>query len=298
MNLPRQVQEREEQANQAIERLRQPPQATPPSEPPPEQQVVQPPAIDWESRYKTLQGKYNAEVPRLSELVRSQQEQIETLKREVDSLKARAPAADTRADLAADLPDELRERFDPDMIRAVTHIAANSAERVAAEIRPVVEKVQAQDSQRAQQLLMEQRKAEMLEALDDLASGWEKLDANPAFVTFLQQTDPATGKPLQDTLTAAVQRFDAATAARIFNRFASTLKTTTAAPRLPDLAAQLVPDLAGAGSSAPAGDKRIFTAAEAKAEYTRAAGLINRNPQLATKIERDIDQAYAEGRVR
>lgn len=301
MNLPKQVQEQERRANEAIERMQQAQQpAAPAVEAPPQQApaVAATPAPDWETRYKTLQGKYNAEVPRLSELVRTQQEQIEGLKREVEALKTRPPAADTRVDLTADLPDDLKERFDPDMIKLVSEIAAKSAERVASEVKPVVERVQAQESQRAEQLLTQQRQAEMLDALNDLSPGWEQADASPGFVTFLEQIDPATGKPLKDTLTAAVQRFDAATAARIFNRYAASAPKTPSAPLPPSLAAQVVPDIAGAGSSAPVGDKRIYTAAEANALMTQAANLVVRNPAKANEIEREVELAHREGRIR
>lgn len=301
MNLPKQVQEQERRANEAIEQMRQAQQPAPPAAdapPPQDAPVVVAPAPDWEARYKALQGKYNAEVPRLSELVRTQQEQVETLKRDIEALKTRPPAADTRADLAADLPDDLRDRFDPDMIHAMTAIAAKSAERVANEVKPMVEKVAAQDSQRTEQLLNQQRQTEMLDALNDLSPRWAEIDESPAFARYLQNIDPATGKPLQDTLNAAVQRFDAAKAARIFNAYARSALNTPAAPPPPNLAAQVVPDIAGAGSSAPAGDKRVYTSAEATALMTQAANMVVRNPQRANEIEREIDLASREGRIR
>lgn len=301
MNLPKQVQEQERRANEAIERMQQAQQpAAPAAEAPPQQvpSVAATPAPDWETRYKTLQGKYNAEVPRLSELVKVQQAQIEGLTREVEALKTRPPAADTRVDLTADLPDDLKERFDPDMIKLVSEIAAKSADRLANEVKPVMERVQAQESQRAEQLLTQQRQAEMLDALNDLSPGWEQADASPGFVAFLEQIDPATGKPLRDTLTAAVQRFDAATAARIFNRYAASAPKPPSAPLPPNLAAQVVPDIAGAGSSAPDGNKRTYTVAEAKAMYARSASLLNSNPAEAQRIEREIELAHREGRIR
>lgn len=301
MNLPKQVQEQEQRANEAIEQMRQAQQpAAPAVETPPPQApaVAATPPPDWEARYKALQGKYNAEVPRLSELVRTQQDQVETLRREVDALKSRPLAADTQTDLVADLPDDLKERFDDDMIKLFSTIAAKSAERVVSEVRPAVERAQAQEAQRTEQLLNQQRQTEMLEALNDLSPDWEKADASPGFVTFLDQIDPATGKPLKDTLTAAVQRFDAAKAARIFNAYARSALNQPAAPPPPNLAAQQVPDIAGAGSSAPAGDKRIYTVAEAKSMYVRSANLLNSNPTEAQRIEREIDLAHREGRIR
>lgn len=297
MNLPRQVQAREEQANQAIERIKQGGEsAQGPTDQ--AQQVVQQPPVDWEARYKTLQGKYNAEVPRLSELVRTQQEQIETLKRELEHMKSRPPvAADTRSDFTADLPEDLRDRFDPDLIQLVATVSAKQAEQIAARVEPVVESVREERNQRAEKLLTEQRRAEMLEALNELSPGWERIDATAEFAAYLNQLDPATGKPLKDTLTEAVQRFDAARAARIFNAYARTLPTT-AAPQRPNLAAQQVPDLAGAGFSAPAGDKRIWTRAEIQAEAKRIALLSLKDPAAAKEREREIDLAMREGRIR
>jgi hypothetical protein len=300
MNLPKQVQEQERKANEALDRIRQ--GGTPPAgnEAPPQQEpIAQAPAPDWEARYRALQGKYNAEVPRLSELVKSQQEQIEAARREIEALKSRPPAADTRIDLTASLPEEVRDRYDPEMLQTMAQIAQQAAEKEAKEAREEAERARQERLQRSDALLTEQRKAEMLDALDDLSPDWRVIDKSPGFVAYLNQPDPATGKHLRDTLNAAVQRFDAATAARIFNRFAMTaLPQTPAAPPTPSLESQRVPEIAGAGLSAPAGDKRIFTKAEAKAEYTRAAGLVISNPKRAAEIEREIDLAHAEGRIR
>jgi hypothetical protein len=300
MSLPKQVQDQERRANEAIALIQQANQPAAPAAaeeaaPPPQAVVPEP---DWKARYMTLKGKYDSEVPRLSELVRTQQEQIEALKRENEALKNRPPAADTQISLVAGLPNEVRERFDPDMIQLMTTIAATSAERVASEVRPAIERVEARDNQRAQELLSQQRQSEMLDVLNDLVPEWAQIDASEHFARYLQNVDPATGKPLADTLNAAVQQFDAVKAARIFRAYANSAPKTPAAPPPPSLAAQLVPDIAGAGSSAPAGDKRVYTAAEIKAMYAQSAGLVNSNSARAAEIEREIDLAHREGRIR
>lgn len=301
MNLPKQVQAAEERANEALGRMSSAEkQASNEAPAAPKQDQQQPPqavTTEWEARYKALQGKYNAEVPRLSELVKSQQGQIEDTRREIEALKSKPPEADTPAK-SADLTDEMQDKYDPEMIALIQQLSAKSAERAVDAIRPAVDKVVEKDKQRADYLLSEQRKSDLLDALNELVPEWQQVDASPAFAQYLQQIDPATGKHLQDTLNEAVQKFDAVKSARIFRGYVNSTPPPTAAPKKANLAFQQVPEIAGAGSSAPSGDKRVYTSAEAKEVMTRAALMSNRDPARAQAIEREIDLAMSEGRIR
>jgi hypothetical protein len=94
--LPRQVRKQVEEANKLHEQLArngldqaaaaaaQPPPTPPAGEAPPAAAPegaapAAPPAEGWEQKYRVLQGKYNAEVPRLQKQAQTQAQQIETL---------------------------------------------------------------------------------------------------------------------------------------------------------------------------------------------------------------------------
>ena len=89
MAIPNAVQEQERQASEAIEALNKPPAEAPPTDqsasPPPSQPTPDddPNSETWRSRYETLNGKFNAEVPRLHEQLREVNERSKALEAKV-----------------------------------------------------------------------------------------------------------------------------------------------------------------------------------------------------------------------
>jgi len=115
LNLPRAVLEAERKADEALQRLQQarqpqqqqqdpppgdpsasdPPANTPAPSEPTAQATTAPAATPpsegddkWEARYKTLHGKYNAEVPRLHAALKERDGKLNSLTEEVEALKA------------------------------------------------------------------------------------------------------------------------------------------------------------------------------------------------------------------
>jgi len=140
LNLPRAVAEAERKAEEALQRLQQArqPQQTqdpqPPAEnlnqdpaptPAPSEPAATAPAAPaatpsegdekWEARYKTLHGKYNAEVPRLHSALKERDSKLNSLTEEVEALKQ--ALAKPKESLVK--PEEVNEFGEPlvDLIR-------------------------------------------------------------------------------------------------------------------------------------------------------------------------------------
>ena len=101
-------------------------QETPPEPPAPEPPVDPPPAPpaaaeDWQHKFQTLQGKYNAEVPQMRNQITALTQQIENLKAAPPATPPAAPAPEPpRAKL---ITDEDTETYGDDLIDLMRRIA-------------------------------------------------------------------------------------------------------------------------------------------------------------------------------
>lgn len=259
------------------------------------------PSRDYEAAYKVLQGKYNAEVPRLSGEVAGLKEQNRQLQEQIDRLSAEGarPNKDG-ANTQSVITDEHRDRFDPELLDLVGSIAKDAARQEVDPIRGTVEETKAEREARTNAEREEARRTDFADALDELVPEWNSIDNEPGFHSYLSEVDPATGKQRQQVLVAKVQAMDVASVARIFQgyiRARGNRPTNGKVQGGQSLAGQEVPDLAG-HSRAPSGqEKKIYTQREVREFYAGVTkGHFSR--ERATEIEKDIVAAQKEGRIR
>ena len=146
MSLPRKVQEQADAAEAALKAITEPPEVPAPNEgdqaatetqPNPEvvekvasepveqqQEITVDPDAKWEERYKVLQGKYNAEIPRLQEELKKLREQVGSpsqesqLRAEIDQLKNQLaqPAAQPAYEPPSNaMIDKIRDDYGSDL---------------------------------------------------------------------------------------------------------------------------------------------------------------------------------------
>jgi hypothetical protein len=248
-------------------------------------------------RYEILQGKYNAEVPRLSA-------QIADLKRQIASQAAK-PAVSENIDPDPEykspyVTDAMREsrsyrkmlkEFGQDYAETQFESAAVAGQAVAqAEIKPLAEQTAMNDRDR------------LHGAIDQLAPNWQTTNDNPAFVTWAQETvEPYSGLPLIDLLRDAYAAHNAARVAKIFNDYAtiSTAKPDTTTQ--PNVDALISPTKRGSSSQANADQHqgKVWTEAEIERFFDdHARGRYDNRRKEAADLEMEINRAYKEGRVR
>lgn len=256
----------------------------------PTQPEVQPKVVSeetWEQKYRVLQGKYSAEVPRMAEEIRE-------LKAMVQELKT-APAAPQTPplDLKGMTPEAVVEQFGEDFAAAVGAIAARIAESqgqtIREEFRPQIEQTTKSVAQTKRQ-----------EFIRDLAAAvpdFKEIDVNPAFTEFLDEVDPMTGRSRRFFFNEADGQNDAVRVAQFFNAFKGNSPANQSATQQDSrmsIDSMIQPDTSRKSGSAPT--QRFWTQADVRKFYNDLKRGLYSSAEAA-RIESDIFAAGREGRM-
>jgi hypothetical protein len=312
LNLPRAVLEAERKAEEALQRLqtaRQPQQQQndpPPGDPPASDPAPTPPPSEpaatanpapaatppantegdekWESRFKTLTGKYNAEVPRLHAAIKERDAKLNSLTEEVEALKA--SLAKPKESLVK--PEEVNEFGEPlvDLIRRAAREEVQSKDAELAELRRKLDQVQV--------ATVETKEVGFYEALAQSVPDWVTINDDPEFHTWLGEVDDLTGMQRQQILSQAEEKRDAGRVARFFNAYKK-VQQEKAAEANTSLDSQIAPPTSRV--DAPPQGKKIWTRGEIADFYARdRRGEFS--AEKAAAIDQEIQLAVTEKRVR
>ena len=309
MSLPKRVQA-ELQAAEALEtQLQEQRQAAPPTvqtvaelaappaanEPPsaPQQTAAPPapapaPAKDYKQQYDTLKGMYSADVTALKRQLSEVTGQLATMAEQFQSMRqaqAAAPATAPSAD-----PKDV-ENFGQDLIemvqRYVEQRTTNVEDRVAA--------LEASVNGVSQQAKVTQEQT-FYATLTQLIPAWREINADQRWLAWLGEVDPVYGAPRQAALDGAFQRWDAPRVAAVFRAFVESLPAT---PPPESLADQVAPTSVASVAPTPAPPKQLLSEKFINNFYRDfGRGHYAGREAEARRIEAEIDQAVAEGRVR
>jgi hypothetical protein len=126
---------------------------------------------------------------------------------------------------------------------------------------------------------------------------WETINADAKFLEWLGEVDPMLGQPRQMALNSAQQAMDVARVTAIFKAFKATLPQE--APKRSTSVEKQVSPSSVAGSAPAPTDKPVLTEAQIAAFYKDVAlGKYRGRDAEVERLERVINQAIAEGRVR
>lgn len=320
-NLPRAVQRQVEAAEALLAESNKPVETPAEAQPPTESVVAQPaaneptaqetapvspppppaqPEVDWAHKFKTLQGLFNAEVPKLQqqnkELNARLQEAIERMEKLAN--KPQAPENQQQPTLN---PKDV-EDFGQDLVEMVQRQTRATLGAVAQKMDAVVadfEKrlVQLEQSLKGTSQTVAVTAEEMFfTKLAALVPDWEQVNQDERFLAWLAETDPVYGQPRQAALNAAQQAFNVERVANVFKAFKSTLPQ---APKTDPLAKQVSPK--GSAASAPQAptEKPIITQQQVSAFYHDVAtGKYRGREAEVARLEQMVNEAMAEGRIR
>lgn len=251
------------------------------SEPPP--QPATPAGDDkWEARYKTLHGKYNAEVPRLHAAMKERDAELSSLKEEVQALKNR------RAAEPLVKPEEVQEFGEPlvDLIRRAAREEAQAKDSEIQMLKDQLKSIQNKSVQTDEQAFYQ--------ALGAAVPDWSSVNDDPEFHAWLGEYDELTGYQRQEILAQAESRKDAARVIRFFDTFKKSQAKTKVATEN-SLANQVAPVTNKV--DAPPSSKRIWTREEMADFYARDRRNEFTNEQSAA-IDKEIQAAIRERRIR
>lgn len=260
----------------------------------------------WKQRYDVLQGKYDAEVPRLQASVRLLESLLQRLQTAAPAPPAGAPApGEAPADGAAaaeTLDDtalkelvgdqQVLDEFGPEFFRTMARFTRKLSPRPA-ERSAETEALKAE--------LAQARVARLEAGLDRALPNWRRQDSDPRFVEWINGTrEPRTGVPYVEVLRGAMDRGDLQGVAAVFRDWPGGQAATVPgqAPRVP-VAEQVTVRPAGGAGASPRSEpaKRTYTQDQVMAAAKKiATGEIG--GQRAQALQAELDAAIREGRVR
>lgn len=216
-------------------------------------------------KYNVLQGKYNAEVPRLNQGLSDAQSLIESQKAEIEKLqqqpvKTEIPMLDVERFKENEFEDEII-----DLVNTVNELAANQKnndpQSLKAEIKKHEEYIQAianSETEKAENLFFD--------GLKKNVADWEIINDDPEFISWLSEIDENSGLTRREILTIARERLNVQAASNIFKTFKNNGKR-----KVRSLASEIVPDSTfGSEISAPQkGNITQADVARAASEFAR-----------------------------
>lgn len=255
----------------------------------PEDQVEAEDSVEkLRNRYASLQGKYNAEVPRLHQQTKDLESRIQQLMEENNGLRgeiARREQAKTY------ITEQDSDTYGEDMVDLVRRGAREESAKFAAEaasLKGQVEQLRQQMQSQAQATAA-QREEVFYSTLTAEAPFWESQNSDPGFLAWLEETDPIYGFQRNEALQRAFNALDAHRVSAIFKEYHDALRSSN------PLARQVSPARnRGMASGQP--EPRTWSQGEIQAFYD--AWRRNQiSDEDAQKIEKEIADAVATGRV-
>lgn len=342
--LPKAVQKQVDRANEILTEMNK----TPDGEVPPSDEggvksnlnlVEEPPAPPaatetetedekWRHRYQVLQGKYNAEVPRLQKQLVEQGDQNREMRQRMNNLETmiatlqatRTPASKQVPDTSEDLTEQEIDTYGADLIDIVRRTARSEAKRLVPDmVKPVADKVERVEKNASQvsQNMAQSRQQETIRQLAAAVPGWEEQNTDEGFLAWLDQNDPYAGQPRGSLLSNAFVNNDANRVITFFNGYlnenaAVRPEASETAPETDKSKEPQTPmeGLVSPGSpKAPTGGapneagKRVWSGKDITALFGKKNEFIRKHPGKAlpdelVKLEKDLFKAQAEGRVR
>lgn len=271
-------------------------------------------AAFWEQKFRSLQGRFDSQIPELTARARAAEAQITSLNGLVAQLRMQqqqqqpTPQAQA-APPAGEIPREDIEAYGEELISSARRWARSEVQPEIQRLRDELGQLRSQTQSTQGQLAQDR----VHQYLDEQLPNWRQVNTDPGFIAWLGGFDPFSGRPRQEMLGQAYSGGDAVRTAAFFRAYMQEHTATTPAVRdtpahtpAPRAGAGTVPlaELAAPGRGRPASpgapaDKRIWSHRDIAAFYQDVArGRYDGNPQLRQQLEADIHAAVPEGRIR
>lgn len=251
-------------------------------------------------KYNTLQGKYDAEVPRLHQQIRDLNAKLQAL----EEAQRQQPSEPTKPkEKVSYVTDADRAEFGEELLdvqrRVAREVAEEYQEQIAAQAK-VIKELEAKIANTGSQI----GQMSFSQRLVQLVPDFEKVDRDERWVAWLNEHDPMLRAPRRSQAKAAFDAGDAEAVAHYVNLWKSSIadmQEPVKAKRQSELEKQVSPNRsANSVNTQSAGrDAKVYSAREVEAAWTKIRTLTTRGMlDEAAKLEADLTAAYLEGRVR
>lgn len=306
MSIPRQVAEAGEKVEEILKKMHEEPEEEAPetdgeqpeaegSEGPEAAEVHVPEGTpekdteDYEHKFRVLQGKYNAEVPRLQQQLREMISERDQLVQRISALEAKPKEDRQIVDLS---PDEISE-YGEDFFNVIKKVVKSELGTVSQPVEQLKSRV---EDLGKKQLQTEEEKFKS--RLSTLVPGWEKYDTDQRFLGWLNQTDPFSGEARQALLTKHVRSLNADAVSKFFEAWMREAGVTTG-KKVSKIERQVTPSSRNAAPDSASKEEKIITREEVAKFYADVSRGVYRNRDEEKKsMEANINAALREHRVR
>jgi len=262
----------------------------------------------WEHKYKTLQGMFNGEKRRSTELA-GRIEGLESMLAKLQEARERAAPEETVQQDKNLLSAEEIDEYGSDLIGVMKRAAREAVKTEVDELRTENQQLKQVIGGVGQRQELSEREM-FFSRLTGLAPGWEKLNTDPSFLGWLAERDVYAGTDRKSMLTSAFEAGDVDRAAQFFIGYlketAAVQPATTEPTPKPagkgkvDLASLAAPGIGGSGSAdnTDKGSGREWKESEIGSFYRDAKNrLFEGREDEYRRIEREIQTAVTEGKI-
>ena len=257
----------------------------------------------WKSRFSTLQGKYNAEVPLLQRQLRELSEQLNTLRAAAEQPQKPTQAAETTSLVS----EKDVEEFGPDLIDFARRVAREEAQKAYAAERAALEKkfgaVEASVGDVANRVIQSDTDR-FWSRVATLVPDWPQIDKDPGWIEFLDSRIPGTVRTYREEAGNVIAAGDPEPIKELVNAWKATNARSQSAPAAvqtqsrpasTDLSRQVAPNTTRT-TAAPSAAPKMISRAEYEALYD-PRNVIRYGQKQADEMIAEADRAVVEGRV-
>lgn len=224
-----------------------PPVAATPAEPqtPPTDPAADPRENDpayWRQRFKVTEGVLRTERAQRQADAAETNRQLNELRGEIRTLKAKTPTDDAEVDVKQFFTAEQIDQFGEDQCKAIAQAVSKSASAEAQRaIEAAIQPIRDEQVQRETQTAAQKKQA-FTDKLGELVPNYAEIDVDPAWIEWLQGEDVSSGLERQAILHSHVVAQNAMQVAKVFRAYEASKTRPT-------------PPVVGKGSGAgPSGD--------------------------------------------
>jgi len=246
----------------------------------------------WEHKYHRLQGKYDAEVPRLHAQVKELAGYVEQLRNKAEQ----APVAPTPTKAERLVTDADIDEYGEAMVDLQRRVARE-------EIRADLEAIKAENERLKQMLLQtgsQVGEVTFEQRLHRLVPDFDQINNDPQWVAWLDTVDPILRAPRRAIAQQAFTKSDAEAVAHYVSLFRSETGQTEApvSNKRAELERQVQPTRTATAKAPSSKVGKTYSRSDVEKMFTKVALLGSQQKhEEAKKLEAEIDAAFKEGRV-
>ncbi len=260
----------------------------------------------FEQKYRSLQGKYNAEVPRLHADRRELSNRVQQLEQLIASMNA-APAPQQAPAQSLITEQDVEDYGDSiEVMRKVFREEMSSKDAEINDLKRLVRQMQGTVIPQVHQLSQSHAVSNEQRFWADLQTAvpdWQDINGSQEFQAWLLEVDPLTGIPRQTYLDDAQRNMDARRVANFFTAWKGTTGGQDAriqreSQPASELERQVAPGKGRSGGAKPQGEAKTYTSEDIKKFFSDVQkGKYKGREAERDRIERDIFAAQREGRI-